>query len=84
MDYILAWDVLWDISLVKAPMPLLETAAREKQYSVFARRPSTTQEEVGPNVFFSCLVDNNNVTANDMCNSGPDNAFEKVYCKEGT
>ncbi len=22
MDYILAWDVLWDISLVKAPMPL--------------------------------------------------------------
>lgn len=40
--YILAWKVFWDISLVKAPMPLLEMAAREKWYSVFGRRPSTT------------------------------------------
>lgn len=40
--YILAWKVFRDISLVKAPMPLLEMAAREKWYSVFGRRPSTT------------------------------------------
>lgn len=38
---ILACDVLWTSSLVNAPMPLLEMAAREKEYSVFGFRPST-------------------------------------------
>lgn len=35
-------------------MPLLEMAAREKVYSVFARRPSTTYEDLGSKTFFSC------------------------------
>lgn len=38
---ILACDVLWTSSLVNAPMPLVEMAAREKEYSVFGFRPST-------------------------------------------
>lgn len=38
---ILACDVLCTSSLVNAPMPLLEMAAREKEYSVLGFRPST-------------------------------------------
>lgn len=38
---VLACDVLCTSSLVNAPMPLLEMAAREKEYSVFGFRPST-------------------------------------------
>lgn len=50
--YILACKVFCVISLVKAPMPLLEMAAMEKWYSVFGRRFPTTYEDAGPNVFF--------------------------------
>jgi hypothetical protein len=53
-ENILACDVLWTSSLVKAPMPLLEMAAREKEYSVLALRPSTVYDALGPNVNFSC------------------------------
>lgn len=35
-------------------MPLVEMAAREKEYSVFAFRPSTVYEFLGPKVSFSC------------------------------
>lgn len=52
--YILACKVFCEMSLVKAPMPLLEMAAKEKWYSVFGRRPSTTYEDVGPNVLTIC------------------------------
>ena len=52
--YILACKVFCEISFVKAPMPLFEMAAREKRYSVLGRRPSTTNDLVGPNVFFNC------------------------------
>lgn len=37
-------------------MPLFEIAAKEKEYSVFGRRPSTTKDEAGPNDFVTYLL----------------------------
>lgn len=57
VSHILACAVRWLISLVNAPIPFMETAAREKVYSVLARRPSTTYDVLGSKFLFSCLFE---------------------------